>query len=109
MKKIAAATVAALALSGLVACGVPTSQSSAAAPVTPAACLSALGHADELQALSAEAFDVVGEALTYASQLNAAGINAQTSDLPIMWRMLGRKYEDLIGIILDEAMTRVKR
>jgi D-alanine-D-alanine ligase len=38
-----------------------------------------------------------------------AGINAQTSDLPIMWRMLGRKYEDLIGIILDEAMTRVKR
>jgi len=38
-----------------------------------------------------------------------AGINAQTSDLPIMWRMLGRKYEDLIGIILDEAMTRVTR
>ncbi|NOT39487.1 MAG: D-alanine--D-alanine ligase [Alphaproteobacteria bacterium] len=38
-----------------------------------------------------------------------AGINEQTSDLPIMWRMLGRKYEDLIGIILDEAMTRVKR
>lgn len=38
-----------------------------------------------------------------------AGINADTSDLPIMWRMLGRKYEDLIGIILDEAMTRVKR
>lgn len=38
-----------------------------------------------------------------------AGINPQTSDLPIMWRMLGRKYEDLIGIILDEAMTRVKR
>ena len=38
-----------------------------------------------------------------------AGINPITSDLPIMWRMLGRKYEDLIGIILDEAMTRVKR
>jgi D-alanine-D-alanine ligase len=38
-----------------------------------------------------------------------AGINEQTSDLPIMWRMLGRKYEDLIGIILDEAMGRVKR
>ncbi|MEQ1755624.1 MAG: D-alanine--D-alanine ligase [Micropepsaceae bacterium] len=38
-----------------------------------------------------------------------AGINADTSDLPIMWRMLGRKYEDLIGIILDEAMTRVRR
>ncbi len=38
-----------------------------------------------------------------------AGINAQTSDLPIMWRMLGRKYEDLIGIILDEAMGRVRR
>ena len=38
-----------------------------------------------------------------------AGINPVTSDLPIMWRMLGRKYEDLIGIILDEAMTRVKR
>ena len=38
-----------------------------------------------------------------------AGINEQTSDLPIMWRMLGRKYEDLIGIILDESMTRVKR
>jgi D-alanine-D-alanine ligase len=38
-----------------------------------------------------------------------AGINEQTSDLPIMWRMLGRKYEDLIGIIIDEAMTRVKR
>lgn len=38
-----------------------------------------------------------------------AGINPATSDLPIMWRMLGRKYEDLIGIILDEAMTRVKR
>lgn len=38
-----------------------------------------------------------------------AGINEQTSDLPIMWRMLGRKYEDLIGIILDEAMTRVRR
>lgn len=84
MKKIAAATVAALALSGIVACGVPTSQSSAAAPVTPAACLSALGHADELQALSAEAFDVVGEALTYASQLNAAGINAQTEKLRVL-------------------------
>jgi D-alanine-D-alanine ligase len=38
-----------------------------------------------------------------------AGINPATSDLPIMWRMLGRQYEDLIGIILDEAMTRVKR
>ena len=38
-----------------------------------------------------------------------AGINEKTSDLPIMWRMLGRKYEDLIGIILDEAMGRVKR
>jgi D-alanine-D-alanine ligase len=38
-----------------------------------------------------------------------AGINPVTSDLPIMWRMLGRKYEDLIGIILDEAMARVKR
>jgi D-alanine-D-alanine ligase len=38
-----------------------------------------------------------------------AGINEQTSDLPIMWRMLGRKYEDLIGIILDAAMTRVRR
>ena len=38
-----------------------------------------------------------------------AGINPVTSDLPIMWRLLGRKYEDLIGIILDEAMTRVKR
>jgi D-alanine-D-alanine ligase len=38
-----------------------------------------------------------------------AGINEQTSDLPIMWRMLGRKYEDLIGIILDEAMGRVRR
>lgn len=38
-----------------------------------------------------------------------AGINEKTSDLPIMWRMLGRKYDDLIGIILDEAMTRVKR
>jgi D-alanine-D-alanine ligase len=37
-----------------------------------------------------------------------AGINEAISDLPIMWRMLGRKYEDLIGIILDEAMTRVK-
>jgi len=36
-----------------------------------------------------------------------AGINPATSDLPIMWRMLGRKYEDLIGIILDEATTRV--
>jgi D-alanine-D-alanine ligase len=35
-----------------------------------------------------------------------AGINPATSDLPIMWRMLGRKYEDLIGIILDEATTR---
>lgn len=38
-----------------------------------------------------------------------AGINEKTSDLPIMWRMLGRKYEDLIGIILDEAMGRVRR
>jgi D-alanine-D-alanine ligase len=38
-----------------------------------------------------------------------AGINPVTSDLPIMWRMLGRKYEDLIGIILDEAMARVRR
>ena len=38
-----------------------------------------------------------------------AGINPVTSDLPIMWRMLGRKYEDLIGIILDEAIGRVKR
>jgi D-alanine-D-alanine ligase len=38
-----------------------------------------------------------------------AGINPVTSDLPIMWRLLGRKYEDLIGIILDEAMGRVKR
>jgi D-alanine-D-alanine ligase len=37
-----------------------------------------------------------------------AGINPITSDLPIMWRMLGRKYEDLIGIILDEAFARVK-
>ena len=36
-----------------------------------------------------------------------AGINPATSDLPIMWRMLGRKYEDLIGIILDEASSRV--
>ena len=38
-----------------------------------------------------------------------AGINEATSDLPIMWRMLGRKYADLIGIILDEAFSRVKR
>lgn len=38
-----------------------------------------------------------------------AGINPVTSDLPIMWRILGRKYEDLIGIILDEATTRVTR
>jgi D-alanine-D-alanine ligase len=38
-----------------------------------------------------------------------AGINPKTSDLPIMWRMLGRKYEELIGLILDEAMVRVKR
>jgi D-alanine-D-alanine ligase len=38
-----------------------------------------------------------------------AGINEEISDLPIMWRMLGRKYEDLIGIILDEAMSRAKR
>ncbi|MCE9522635.1 MAG: D-alanine--D-alanine ligase, partial [Alphaproteobacteria bacterium] len=38
-----------------------------------------------------------------------AGINPLTSDLPIMWGMLGRKYHDLIGIILDEAMVRVKR
>jgi D-alanine-D-alanine ligase len=38
-----------------------------------------------------------------------AGINPVTSDLPIMWRLLGRKYEDLIGIILDEATARVKR
>jgi D-alanine-D-alanine ligase len=37
-----------------------------------------------------------------------AGINEAISDLPIMWRMLGRSYEDLIGIILDEATTRVK-
>ncbi len=37
-----------------------------------------------------------------------AGINPVTSDLPIMWRLLGRRYEDLIGIILDEAMSRVK-
>ena len=37
-----------------------------------------------------------------------AGINAEISDLPIMWRMLGRRYEDLVGIILDEAATRVK-
>ena len=37
-----------------------------------------------------------------------AGINEAISDLPIMWRMLGRKYEDLIGIILDEATSRVK-
>jgi hypothetical protein len=29
--------------------------------------------------------------------------------LPIMWRLLGRKYEDLIGIILDEASARVRR
>jgi len=36
-----------------------------------------------------------------------AGINPITSDLPIMWRMLGRKYEDLIGIILEEASARV--
>jgi D-alanine-D-alanine ligase len=38
-----------------------------------------------------------------------AGINEDISDLPIMWRLQGRKYEDLIGIILDEAMSRVKR
>jgi D-alanine-D-alanine ligase len=38
-----------------------------------------------------------------------AGINPRTSDLPIMWRMLGRKYEELIGLILDEAIVRVKR
>jgi D-alanine-D-alanine ligase len=38
-----------------------------------------------------------------------AGINPVTSDLPIMWRLLGRKYEDLIGIILDEASARVPR
>jgi D-alanine-D-alanine ligase len=37
-----------------------------------------------------------------------AGINEAISDLPIMWRMLGRSYEDLIGIILDEATSRVK-
>jgi len=37
-----------------------------------------------------------------------AGINAQVSDLPIMWRLLGRNYEDLIGIILDEAMSRAQ-
>ncbi len=47
---------------------------------------------------------------TYFLEVNPlAGINPVTSDLPIMWRMLGRKYEDLIGIILDEAMARVKR
>jgi D-alanine-D-alanine ligase len=38
-----------------------------------------------------------------------AGINEEISDLPIMWRMLGRGYADLIGIILDEAMSRVTR
>ena len=37
-----------------------------------------------------------------------AGINEEISDLPIMWRMLGRRYEDLIGIILDEAMSRAQ-
>jgi D-alanine-D-alanine ligase len=37
-----------------------------------------------------------------------AGINPITSDLPIMWHMLGRRYEDLIGIILDEASGRVR-
>jgi D-alanine-D-alanine ligase len=37
------------------------------------------------------------------------GINPVTSDLPIMWRLLGRKYEDLIEIILDEAATRARR
>ena len=51
-----------------------------------------------------------GDGKVYFLEVNPlAGINPVTSDLPIMWRMLGRKYEDLIGIILDEAMTRVKR
>lgn len=38
-----------------------------------------------------------------------AGINPVTSDLPIMWRMLGRKYEALIGLILDEAIARTRK
>ena len=36
-----------------------------------------------------------------------AGLNPVTSDLPIMWRMLGRKYDDLIGEILREAIGRI--
>ena len=50
------------------------------------------------------------DGLVYFMEVNPlAGINEAISDLPIMWRMLGRTYEDLIGIILDEAMSRVTR
>jgi D-alanine-D-alanine ligase len=36
-----------------------------------------------------------------------AGLNPRTSDLPIMWGMIGKKYNDLIGEILKEAIARL--
>jgi D-alanine-D-alanine ligase len=35
-----------------------------------------------------------------------AGLNPADSDLPIMWRMQGKKYPDLIKRILDSALAR---
>jgi D-alanine-D-alanine ligase len=36
-----------------------------------------------------------------------AGINPERSDLPIMCRLAGMEYVELIGAIVNSAMTRV--
>jgi D-alanine-D-alanine ligase len=38
-----------------------------------------------------------------------AGLNPVDSDLPILWRMLGRTYDDLIETILTQTIGRLKR
>ncbi len=34
------------------------------------------------------------------------GLNPETGDLLVMTRLLGGRYEDVIGAILDEALAR---
>jgi D-alanine-D-alanine ligase len=36
-----------------------------------------------------------------------AGLHPTHSDLPIMWRLAGRRYPDLVGRIVDSARLRV--
>lgn len=77
MKKIIAASVAALSLTTLVACGTPSESSQ----TTPHACLTALDDAEHLESLTVEALDSAGNAMRAAASYDAAGIDAETAKM----------------------------